>query len=156
LPAADYSGGTDDPRLIEHLVSLGFKKPGVVAGTVQQWLTGDYRALRVEATRNAFVEFIPGLIDGLAHSEEPDNAVAAFDRRRVVIAGGVAANRALASALRERLGPRVTVIAPSARLSTDNAAMIARAGLYRLERGERSALDLSAFATQPLPGILPA
>ncbi|WP_291858110.1 bifunctional [glutamine synthetase] adenylyltransferase/[glutamine synthetase]-adenylyl-L-tyrosine phosphorylase [Bradyrhizobium sp.] len=80
LPAADFSAGPDDPRLIEHLVSLGFKKPVVVAGTVQQWLTGDYRALRVEATRNAFVEFIPGLIDGLAHSEEPDNAVSAFDR----------------------------------------------------------------------------
>ncbi|MDO9059560.1 MAG: bifunctional [glutamine synthetase] adenylyltransferase/[glutamine synthetase]-adenylyl-L-tyrosine phosphorylase, partial [Bradyrhizobium sp.] len=80
LPAADYSAGPDDPRLIEHLVSLGFKKPVVVAGTVQQWLTGDYRALRVEATREAFVDFIPGLIDGLAHSEEPDNAVSAFDR----------------------------------------------------------------------------
>jgi N6-L-threonylcarbamoyladenine synthase len=85
-----------------------------------------------------------------------ERAVAAFDRKRVVIAGGVAANRALVTALRERFGSRVEVIAPSARLSTDNAAMIARAGLYRLERGERSALDLSAFATQPLPGILPA
>ena len=48
--------------------------------TVQQWLTGDYRALRGESTRNAFVEFMPGLIDGLAHAEEPDNAVTAFDR----------------------------------------------------------------------------
>jgi N6-L-threonylcarbamoyladenine synthase len=85
-----------------------------------------------------------------------ERAVAAFDRKRVVIAGGVAANRALVTALRERFGSRVEVIAPSARLSTDNAAMIARAGLYRLERGERSGLDLSAFATQPLPGILPA
>ncbi|MDP1868950.1 MAG: bifunctional [glutamine synthetase] adenylyltransferase/[glutamine synthetase]-adenylyl-L-tyrosine phosphorylase, partial [Bradyrhizobium sp.] len=80
LPAADYSAGPDDPKLIKHLASLGFKKPVVVAGTVQQWLTGDYRALRVEATREAFVDFIPGLIDGLAHSEEPDNAVSAFDR----------------------------------------------------------------------------
>jgi N6-L-threonylcarbamoyladenine synthase len=85
-----------------------------------------------------------------------ERAVAAHGRKRVVIAGGVAANRALSNALRDRLGDRVKVIAPSARLSTDNAAMIARAGLYRLERGERSALDLSAFATQPLPGILPA
>jgi N6-L-threonylcarbamoyladenine synthase len=84
-----------------------------------------------------------------------ERAVAAFDRKRVVLAGGVAANRALAAALRERLGKRgVTVIAPSARLSTDNAAMIARAGLHRLERGERSPLDLSAFAAQPLPSIL--
>ncbi|MDB5575912.1 MAG: bifunctional [glutamate--ammonia ligase]-adenylyl-L-tyrosine, partial [Bradyrhizobium sp.] len=80
LPKADYGAGPDDPRLIEYLVALGFKKPAVVAKTVQQWLTGDYRALRVEATRNAFVEFVPGLIDGLAHAEEPDGAVAAFDR----------------------------------------------------------------------------
>jgi N6-L-threonylcarbamoyladenine synthase len=85
-----------------------------------------------------------------------ERAVAAFQRKRVVIAGGVAANQALTNALRERLGTTVNVIAPSTRLSTDNAAMIARAGLYRLERGERSSLDLSAFATQPLPGILTA
>lgn len=80
LPSADYSAGPEDPRLIEHLATLGFKKPIAVAKTVQQWMTGDYRALRVEATRNAFVEFIPGLIDGLAHAEEPDDAVTAFDR----------------------------------------------------------------------------
>src|SRR4030081_3809775 len=80
LPAVDYSAGAEDPRLIEYLVALGFKKPAVVAKTVQQWMSGDYRALRVEATRNAFVEFVPGLIDGLAHAEEPDNAVTAFDR----------------------------------------------------------------------------
>jgi N6-L-threonylcarbamoyladenine synthase len=49
------------------------------------------------------------------------------------------------------LGARV--FAPSARLATDNAAMIARAGLFHLERGERSALDLNAFASLPLPGL---
>jgi glutamate-ammonia-ligase adenylyltransferase len=80
LPPVDYAAGPDDPRVLDHLGSLGFNKPVVVAATVKQWLTGDYRALRVEATRNAFVEFIPGLIDGLAHAEEPDDAVAAFDR----------------------------------------------------------------------------
>jgi glutamate-ammonia-ligase adenylyltransferase len=80
LPAMDYSAGPEDPRLIEHLATLGFKKPIAVAKTVQQWMTGDYRALRVETTRSAFVEFIPGLIDGLADAEEPDDAVTAFDR----------------------------------------------------------------------------
>jgi glutamate-ammonia-ligase adenylyltransferase len=79
LPATDYRAGPEDPRLIEHLAALGFKKPVAVAKTVQQWVTGDYRALRVEATRNAFIEFVPGLIDGLAHAEDPDNAVTAFD-----------------------------------------------------------------------------
>ena len=32
---------------------------------------GNYRALSVEATEAAFEEFIPGLIDGIAHAEDP-------------------------------------------------------------------------------------
>jgi N6-L-threonylcarbamoyladenine synthase len=75
----------------------------------------------------------------------------------VVLGGGVACNATLVSAMRERLGVRgVTVFAPTPRLATDNAAMIARAGLFHLERGERSRLDLNAFATQPIPGVVAA
>ena len=80
LPAVDYSAGADDPRLLKHLVTLGFKQPIMVAQTVQQWMAGDYRVFRMESTRNAFVEFVPALIVGLAHAEEPDSAVTAFDR----------------------------------------------------------------------------
>jgi N6-L-threonylcarbamoyladenine synthase len=46
--------------------------------------------------------------------------------------------------------------APSGRLATDNAAMIARAGLYRFELGERSGLELNAYASLPLPGLVAA
>jgi glutamate-ammonia-ligase adenylyltransferase len=74
LPAADYCAGPDDPRLIEHLAALGFKKPIMVAKTVQQWMVGDLRVFRVESTRNVFIEFVPALIEGLADAEEPDNA----------------------------------------------------------------------------------
>jgi [glutamine synthetase] adenylyltransferase / [glutamine synthetase]-adenylyl-L-tyrosine phosphorylase len=80
LPDVSYGSGPDDPRLLAHLATLGFKKPIAVAKTVQQWLQGDYRVLRNEATKSAFVEFVPGLIDGLAHAEDPDDAVIAFDR----------------------------------------------------------------------------
>src|ERR1700731_1544217 len=80
LPEMDYTGGPDDPRLTEHLASLGFKKPIAVAGTVRQWLDGDYRVFRVETTRNSFVEFLPSLINGLANAEDPDNAIVVFDR----------------------------------------------------------------------------
>jgi glutamate-ammonia-ligase adenylyltransferase len=80
LPATDYSKGADDPRLLEHLGKLGFRQPIVVAQTLRQWMAGEYRVLKVEATRQAFVEFVPALIDGLAHAEEPDHAVIAFDR----------------------------------------------------------------------------
>ena len=48
LPAVDYSAGPDDPRLLEHLAALGFKKPIMVAETVQQWMAGDYRVFRSE------------------------------------------------------------------------------------------------------------
>jgi len=47
---------------------------------VRHWMTGDYRVFRSEATRVAFVAFVPALIDGLARAEEPDGAVTAFDR----------------------------------------------------------------------------
>ena len=71
--------------------------------------------------------------------------------RSVGIAGGVSANSRLrrdAQARGERDG--VPVFVPSLALSTDNAAMIAAAGLRRLERGERSALDFNAQATMPI------
>ncbi|MBA2706528.1 MAG: tRNA (adenosine(37)-N6)-threonylcarbamoyltransferase complex transferase subunit TsaD, partial [Gemmatimonadaceae bacterium] len=76
---------------------------------------------------------------------------------RVVLGGGVACNSALASGMRERMaGIGATVFAPSPRLATDNAAMIARAGLFHFERGERSGLDLNAYANQPIPGLIAA
>lgn len=85
-------------------------------------------------------------------------AARSHGRRRVVLGGGVACNAALASRVRERsaelVGNDVTVHAPGVRLATDNAAMIARAGLFRLERGERSGAGLNAFASLPLPGLV--
>lgn len=85
--------------------------------------------------------------------EKTARAAQAHDRPRVVLGGGVACNGALAAAMRRRLEPRgVRVFAPTPRLATDNAAMIARAGLFRLARGERAGLDLGAHAARPLPG----
>jgi len=80
LPEVDYAAGPEDARLVEHLAGLGYKKPVMVAGTLQQWMAGGYRVLKVETTQRAFLEFVPALIDGLARAEEPDNAIIAFDR----------------------------------------------------------------------------
>src|SRR6266568_3933928 len=80
LPAVDYSAGPADARLLAHLATLGFKKPIMVAQTVQQWIGGEYWAFRRKSTRKAFVEFVPALIAGLAKAEQPDDAVTAFDR----------------------------------------------------------------------------
>lgn len=99
--------------------------------------------------------FQDALIETLV--EKTARAVMQYDRRRVVLGGGVACNATLVEAMRQRFAPRgVAVFAPTARLATDNAAMIARAGLHHLERGERSPLDLNAFATQSLPGLVAA
>src|SRR5947209_13311972 len=57
LPEVDYGAGPADRRLLDLLTSLGFRKPMMVAETVREWVSGDVRALRNEATRNAFVEF---------------------------------------------------------------------------------------------------
>ena len=99
--------------------------------------------------------FQDALIDTLA--EKTARAVRAFDRKRVVLGGGVACNRALVAAIAHSVAPLgVTVHAPSPRLATDNAAMIARAGLFRFERGERAPADLNAYASMPLPGLVAA
>ncbi|MGH7468483.1 MAG: tRNA (adenosine(37)-N6)-threonylcarbamoyltransferase complex transferase subunit TsaD [Longimicrobiales bacterium] len=73
--------------------------------------------------------------------------------RRVVIGGGVAASRALRAELQDQLGTAGELYAPSMRLATDNAAMIARAGAYHLHRGQVAGLDLTARADLPFPGL---
>jgi N6-L-threonylcarbamoyladenine synthase len=98
-----------------------------------------------------------GFQDALVETltEKTVRAARAYDRSRIVLGGGVACNRTLVNAIRERLARDagdVAVYAPSPRLATDNAAMIARAGLFRYYLGERAALDQGALATAPLPG----
>jgi N6-L-threonylcarbamoyladenine synthase len=97
--------------------------------------------------------FQDALIETLV--EKTARAVRAYSRPRVVLGGGVACNRALVDAMRARLTPfGVTVYAPSPRLATDNAAMIARAGLYRFSQGETAGPNLTATATAPIPGLM--
>jgi N6-L-threonylcarbamoyladenine synthase len=99
--------------------------------------------------------FHEAIVDTLV--EKTARAVEQRGRARVVLGGGVAGNRTLVAAMRQRMQRLgAEVFAPSARIATDNAAMIARAGLFHLERGARSPLDLNAFATQPLPGLVTA
>jgi N6-L-threonylcarbamoyladenine synthase len=84
-----------------------------------------------------------------------ERAVAATGYGTAVLGGGVACSRALAALAAERLTGRARVAVASPRLNADNAAMIARAGWYRLTQGERSDWTLDARADLPLPGLEP-
>ena len=67
---------------------------------------------------------------------------------RLIVAGGVSANLEL----RQRLDslPAVDVSYPPLNLCTDNGAMIAQAGCFRLLAGERSGLEIVARPRWPL------
>ena len=82
-----------------------------------------------------------------------ERAVRATGYATAVLGGGVACSRALAARAAERLKGSARVAVASPRLNTDNAAMIARAGWYRLGLGEHSDWTLDARADLPLPGL---
>ncbi len=74
--------------------------------------------------------------------------------KTLIVAGGVACNGALREASRtaaDKLG--VPAYFPSPHLSTDNAAMIAAAGTFKLQAGERAGWDLNADVMLRLQNI---
>jgi N6-L-threonylcarbamoyladenine synthase len=83
--------------------------------------------------------------------ERTFDAASRLGARSIGIAGGVSANSRLrrdAIARGER--EAVPVFVPSIALSTDNAAMIAAAGIRRFERAGPTPLDFNAEASLPM------
>jgi N6-L-threonylcarbamoyladenine synthase len=77
-------------------------------------------------------------------------AVDATGAERVVVSGGVAANRRLRTRMRETAEARgIDVFFPSPAYCTDNAAMIALAGAPRLAAGDDDGLGIGADADLP-------
>jgi N6-L-threonylcarbamoyladenine synthase len=86
---------------------------------------------------------------GLARADYPHLAA-------LVVAGGVAANQRLRAALGSLASQHaIRIVAPTPRLCTDNAAMIAWAGIERLRLGETSGLDFAPRPRWPLDGDAP-
>jgi N6-L-threonylcarbamoyladenine synthase len=73
----------------------------------------------------------------------------------VLLGGGVSANRRLREEVSRRLGDRGRLFHATPRLSLDNAAMVARAALFRFERGEVAGARATASASLPFPGLAP-
>ena len=122
--------------------------------------TAVLRAVRAAELRGTLADDLPHLARGFQDAlvttlaEKTARAARAFGRKRVVLGGGVACNRALQDGVQRAVTSYGGVVfAPSPKLATDNAAMIARAGLWRLEQGERSGPELNAYASLPIPGL---
>lgn len=71
--------------------------------------------------------------------------------KRIVLSGGVAANRRLRERMKEEVSvEKMKVYIPSPSFCTDNAAMVGVVGYEYLKRGIRSPLSLNAFSNLPL------
>jgi N6-L-threonylcarbamoyladenine synthase len=98
--------------------------------------------------------FQEAIVDVL--SVKTATAARTFEAPQVVLAGGVAANRAL----RERLAAEVDAIlgstlrVPALAFCTDNAAMVAAAGYYALRRGAQSGWELDVASRLPIGGMI--
>jgi N6-L-threonylcarbamoyladenine synthase len=74
--------------------------------------------------------------------------------RRVLLGGGVSANRRLKGEIEERLGSEGRLFVASPRLSMDNGAMVAKAALFRLSREGSASPEVSADANLPFPDLI--
>ena len=128
-------------RLVEELAPGG----EALAPQVVQDIAASFQAAVgdsvVDRVRQAMQHF------GAAHPQD----------RRLVVAGGVAANKALRARLEQLAAKqRFTVIAPPLPLCTDNAAMIAWAGVERIRAGMTDSLDAPGRARWPLAELVAA
>jgi N6-L-threonylcarbamoyladenine synthase len=87
--------------------------------------------------------FQRAVVDVLVHKAR--RAARQINAKTIALGGGVAANSLLRSEMtRAGAADGISVVLPSREMCTDNAAMIASAGWYRLRRGEVTALDAGA------------
>ncbi len=114
-----------------------------------QAAVGDVLAERTANAAVAFRERCPQ--DGLRGGPQGDPRGGAL-----VVAGGVAANQALRARLAQVAAAEgLRLIAPPPELCTDNAAMIAWAGIERLRLGLVDSLDAAPRARWPLDAHAP-
>ncbi len=86
--ALTFPPDKDDTETLDKLAAMGFRRPLEVSQAVRRWLAGEYRSLKSEFARTHLAELVPVLIDHLARSENPDQALVALDRFLAGLHGG--------------------------------------------------------------------
>lgn len=105
--------------------------------------------LRAQDRADICASFQRVVADVLA--EKTRRALAEADVATLAVAGGVAANTEIRAALHSvATAAGAAFIAPPLALCTDNAAMIAWAGIERFRQGARDGMDLAARPRWPL------
>lgn len=95
--------------------------------------------------RDVLASFQKAVVDVLV--EKTIRAALNFNSKQIVLAGGVAANSSIRKEIKEKANLlRIKVFYPSLSLCTDNAAMVASAGFYKLKENKKSPLSLDAVS----------
>ena len=144
-PMLNGRDGPDDPAYFD--LSFSGLKTAVALLATELEASGEIEG----AIADLAAEFQEAVIEVLV--EKTARAVESLGCGRVVLGGGVARNAYLRQRLVERIGPGGEVYAPSSRLATDNAAMIAEAARRRLLAGESSPWSLNADPALTFPGL---
>ena len=149
-PAVERAAALGDPRAVPlPRPLLGASEPhfsfaGLKSAVVRAHETGHYRAEDIAASFQQAV--VDCLVDRTARQLAPLPGIGAL-----VVAGGVAANRAVRTAMEALAAAhRLRFVAPPLWLCTDNAAMIGWAGAERLAAGMTDPLDVAARPRWPL------
>jgi N6-L-threonylcarbamoyladenine synthase len=150
--AAEWPGGQPLPLRLPRAWLKGtydFSFSGIKTAVMQvvQRANAANEPINVSAIAAAFQEAV---VDVLATKTVA--AAKAEGAAEVALAGGVAANLALRQRLaRDLQRAGISFRSPPVALCTDNAAMIAGAAFYHLQRGERSDLTLDVMPGLALP-----
>lgn len=141
------------PRPMTDRPGLDMSFSGLKTFALTTWRRESAQTDNLEQTRADIARaFEEAIVDTLAIKCRRALAVAGC--KRLVLAGGVSANARLRECMHRMVGPEgVTVHYPRPALCTDNGAMIALAGWYRLTAGQSESLRFNAHPRWPLESL---